>query len=115
MVDQLLLRPLPYPDGEKLVMVYEAPNSNSHNSVSPATWLDWQRDNQTFSSMAMYRNQDYNYVGSGEGQRLSSYMISAEFFSTLDVNPVLGRPFRPDDDRLGAAPVVILGGGLWKR
>ena len=45
-VDQLLLRPLPYPDGENLVMVYEARSSNSHNSVSPATWLDWQRDNR---------------------------------------------------------------------
>ncbi len=45
-VDQLLLRPLPYPEGENLVMVYEAQSSNSHNSVSPATWLDWQRDNR---------------------------------------------------------------------
>ena len=65
--------------------------------------------------MAMYRNQDYNFIGKGEAERLTGYMISADFFSTLGVKPVLGRTFRPDDDRLGAAPVVILGGGFWKR
>ena len=53
-VDQLLLRPLPYPEGENLVMVYESRNSNSHNSVSPATWLDWQRDNRTLERVAAW-------------------------------------------------------------
>lgn len=53
-VDQLLLRPLPYPDGENLVMVYEAQSSNSHNSVSPATWLDWQRDTRTLERIAAW-------------------------------------------------------------
>jgi predicted permease len=64
--------------------------------------------------MAIYRNQDYNFVGTGEAERLTGYMISADFFSTLGVRPILGRPFRPDDDHPGAAPVVILGGGFWK-
>ena len=83
--------------------------------VSYLNFLDWQRDAQTFSSMAMYRNQDYNFTGTSEAERLSGYMISAGFFSTLGVTPVLGRTFRSDDDQLGAAPVAILGGGLWKR
>ena len=65
--------------------------------------------------MAIYRNQDYNFIGKGEGERLTGYMISADFFSTLGVTPLLGRTFRPDDDHTGAAPVVILGGGFWKR
>src|SRR5260370_36947574 len=65
--------------------------------------------------MAIYRNQDYNVTGATEAERLSGYMISAEFFSTLGVQPVLGRTFRADDDQVGRAPVVILGGGLWKR
>jgi len=65
--------------------------------------------------MAMYRNQDYNFIGIGEAERLSGYMISADFFFTLGVNPVLGRTFRSDDDQVGAARVVILGGGFWKR
>src|SRR5260370_7122649 len=65
--------------------------------------------------MAIYRNQDYNVTGATEAERLSGYMISAEFFSTLGVQPVLGRTFRAEDDQVGRAPVVILGGGLWKR
>ena len=65
--------------------------------------------------MAAYRNEDYNFIGNGEGERLSGYMISAGFFNTLGVAPVLGRTFRVDDDQLGAAPVVILSGGFWKR
>ena len=89
------------------------------DSIKPRSpilnFLDWQRDTQTFSSMAMYRNQDYNFIGTGEAERLSGYMISADFFSTLGVRPILGRTFRPDDDQPGAAPVVILGGGFWKR
>jgi predicted permease len=65
--------------------------------------------------MAIYRNQDYTFIGKGEGERLTGYMISADFFSTLGVTPILGRTFLPDDDHPGAAPVVILGGGFWKR
>ena len=63
----------------------------------------------------MYRNQDYNFTGRSEAERLSGYMISSDFFSTLGVQPILGRTFRSDDDQVGSAPVVIIGGGFWKR
>ena len=70
-VDQLLLRPLPYPDGENLVMVYEARSSNSHNSVSPATWLDWQRDNHTLERVAAWAaGRSAILTGAGEATRL---------------------------------------------
>lgn len=65
--------------------------------------------------MAMYRNEDYNFTGTGIGERLSGYMVSADFFATLAVQPILGRAFRSEEDQLGAAPVVILSGGFWKR
>ena len=78
-------------------------------------FLDWQRDSRSFASVAAYRNEDYNFIGNGEGERLSGYMISVDFFNTLGVAPILGRMFRVDDDQLGAAPVVILSGGFWKR
>src|SRR5208282_3575589 len=79
-------------------------------------FLDWQRASKSFSSMAMYRNQDYNLIGTGEvAERVRGYMISADFFPTLGVAPVLGRTFRADDDQVGGAPVVILGGGFWRR
>src|SRR5215469_1139890 len=67
------------------------------------------------SSRFMERLQDYTLIGAGDGERVRGYMISADFFSTLGVQPLLGRTFRRDDDQPGAAAVLILGGGFWKR
>src|SRR5215472_1869532 len=114
-VNGVLLNPLPYPHSEQLAAVYGKAPGVDQAPAAYLNFLDWQRDTKTFSSMAMYRNQDYNFIGIGEAERLSGYMISADFFSTLGVNPVLGRTIRPDDDQVGAARVVILGGGFWKR
>src|ERR1700677_2389238 len=114
-VNGVLLNPLPYPHSEQLAAVYGSTPGFDQGPVVYLNFLDWQRDTQTFSSMAVYRNQDYNVTGTAEAERLAGYMISAGFFSTLGVQPVLGRTFRSDDDQVGAAPVVILGGGLWMR
>src|SRR5690348_16514945 len=114
-VNGVLLSPLAYPKPEQIVAIYGKSPGSYKAPVSYLNFLDWQRDTRTFSSMAIYRNQDYNYIGNGEGERLSGYMISAGFFETLGISPIIGRTFRPDDDRPGAGPVVILGGGLWER
>src|SRR5580700_10318096 len=114
-VNGVLLNPLPYPHSEQLVAVYANTPGFDHAPVVYLNFLDWQRDTQTFSSMAIYRNQNYNFIGTGEAERLTGYMISADFFSTLGTRPVLGRDFRADDDHAGATPVVMLGGGFWKR
>ncbi|HTX38201.1 MAG TPA: ABC transporter permease [Bryobacteraceae bacterium] len=114
-VNGVLLNPLPYPHSGQLVAVYGKAPGFDQGPVVYLNFLDWQRDTRTFSSMALYRNQDYNVTGSAEGERLSGYMISAGFFSTLGIQPVLGRTFHPDDDQVGRAPVVVLGGGLWRR
>ncbi|HWG50319.1 MAG TPA: ABC transporter permease [Candidatus Acidoferrales bacterium] len=114
-VHGVLLNPLPYPHSQQLVAVYGNVHGDNPGPVSYPNFLDWQRENQTFGSMAIYRGQDYNLTGTSEGERLSGYMISADFFSTLGVTPALGRTFHRDDDQVGAAPVVVLGGGLWKR
>jgi predicted permease len=114
-VNGVLLDPLPYPHSEQLVAVYGSTPGFDQGPVVYLNFLDWQRDSQTFSSMAMYRNQDYNVTFTAEAERLSGYMISADFFSILGVQPILGRAFRSDDDQVGAAPVVILGGGAWVR
>jgi predicted permease len=114
-INGVLLNPLPYPHPEQLVAVSANTPGFNHAPVAYLNFLDWQHDAQTFSSMAMYRNEDYNVTGTSEAERLSGYMISAGFFPTLGVLPILGRTFRADDDQVGAAPVVILGGGLWKR
>jgi len=114
-VNGVLLNPLPYPRSEQLVAVYAKTPGFDQAPVVYLNFLDWQRDTRTFSSMAIYRNQNYNVTGTTEAERLAGYMISASFFPTLGVQPILGRTFRADDDQVGAAPVVILGGGLWRR
>jgi len=114
-VNGVLLSPMAYPHSGQLVAIYGKTPGFDHAPVNYPNFLDWQRDTKTFSSMALYRNQDYNFVGTDESERLSGYMISADFFSTLGVAPILGHTFSSDDDRVGAAPVVILGGGFWKR
>jgi len=114
-VNGVLLNPLAYPQPGQLVAIYGKTAGYDQGPITYLNFLDWQRDTQTLSSMAMYRNEDYNFIGTGEAERVSGYMISADFFTTLGVQPILGRTFRPEDDQVGAAPVVILGGGLWKR
>jgi len=113
-VNGVLLNPLAYPQSGQLVALYGKTPGFDQASINYSNFLDWQRDTQTFSSMAIYRNQDYNFTGTGETERLSGYMISADFFSTLGIRPILGRTFRAGDDVVGAAPVVMLGGGFWK-
>ena len=114
-VNGVLLNPLGYPHSDQLVAIYEKIAGLDGAPIEYLNFLDWQRDSKTFASMAAYRNEDYNFVGNGEGERLSGYMISAGFFNTLGIAPVLGRTFRTDDDQIGAAPVVVLSGGFWKR
>jgi predicted permease len=114
-VNGVLLNPLAYPHSGQLVAVYGTTPGVNLGPITYLNFLDWQRDTQTFSSLAMYRNRDMNFIGKDKSERVTSYMTSADFFSTLGVAPILGRNFNSDDDRVGAAPVVILGGGFWKR
>ena len=114
-VNGVLLNPLPYPHSSQLTAIYATIAGLDSAPIEYPNFQDWQRDSRSFDSMAAYRNEDYNFIGNGEGERLSGYMISAGFFDTLGVVPVLGRTFRVDDDQIGAAPVVVLSGGFWKR
>ncbi len=114
-VKGVLLNPLAYPQSGELVGIYEKTPGYDKAPIEYLNFLDWQRNSRSFESMAAYRHEDYDLIGTGEAENLSGYMISAGFFNTLRVAPILGRTFRPDDDQVGAAPVVILSGGFWKR
>src|SRR5260370_6906285 len=88
-VNGVLLNPLAYPHSGQLVALYGKTAGFDQAPIAYLNFLDWQHDTQTFSSMAIYRNQDYNFIGTGEAERLSGYMISPDFFSTLAVRPLL--------------------------
>ncbi|HXW16794.1 MAG TPA: ABC transporter permease, partial [Candidatus Acidoferrales bacterium] len=113
-VNGVLLNPLPFPQPKQLVSIFENSPDFKESSISYPNFLDWQRMNTTLSAIAAYRSDSANLTGSGEAQQVYVQMVSADFFSILGVHPVLGRTFTADDDRPGAAPVVLLSEGLWK-
>jgi len=114
-VNGVLLNPLPYPDADRLVVLFHNKPNFLKGSISYPNFLDWQRDNRCFEAMAAFRNGDAKLTGAGEPENLSGRMVSAGFFEMLGVKPLLGRTFTADEDRLGANPTVMISEGLWKR
>src|SRR5947207_3109498 len=113
-VDQLLLRPLPYPDGDQLVMVEESVGANPHADVSPANWLDWQRESRTFRRFAAWRSWSFTLTGTGEPRRMNAQQVSSEFFPLLGVAPLLGRTISDEDDRPNGPRVAVLSYRAWQ-
>ena len=114
-VNGVLLKPLPYLQPDKLVVLSESTPQFDSSSISYPNFLDWQRNNSTFSSIAAYRSGDFTITGAGETERVRVGMVSSNFFSVLGVNMATGRAFVPEEDRLGAAPVMVISAGLWHR
>ncbi|HEV2224558.1 MAG TPA: ABC transporter permease, partial [Candidatus Acidoferrales bacterium] len=114
-VNGVLLSPLPYPQPDDLVALYSRTSDFAESSISYPNFLDWQRENNSFAQLASYRQDSFNMTGAGEPERLRTEMISADFFSILGVQPSIGRIFAVQDDHPGAAPVVVLSDGFWRR
>ncbi len=119
-VNVVLLRPLPYREAEQLVMVWHR-NVNQRElqagnfELSPANFLDLQKQNQSFAQIAAFINHDFNLTGGGEPERVMGWQTSATLFDVLGVAPVMGRGFTANDDRDGAEPVVVISHGFWQR
>ena len=114
-VNGVLINPLPFPQSHQLVSLFEKIPNFKNGSISYPNFVDWRSMNRTFSGMAAYRSQGLNLSGSGEPERLEGEMISHGFFEILGVNPLLGRTFSADEDRLGANPTAMISEGLWRR
>ncbi|HEU0179807.1 MAG TPA: ABC transporter permease [Blastocatellia bacterium] len=116
-VNGVLLRPLPYRDSERLVLLDEiaGKRGNAPMGVSPLNFLDWREQNRVFTGVAAFDDGGYSLTGSGEPERLSGASISYNTFEILGVAPILGRTFTAEEDRPGSDLVVILGHGLWER
>lgn len=114
-VNGVLLNPLPYPHSNRLVALYEKNAGIPEAPISYLNFLDWQRGAKSFSSMAIYRHEDFNLTGTSIAERVNGLMISSEFLTTLGVHPTLGRDLGAADDHLGAAPVALLSDGFWHR
>jgi len=118
-VNAVLLRPLPYQDSGRLMQIWHVPPAKSFPgltlfTVSPANYLDWQRQNTSFEDMAAYGGAALNLGGQDRPEFLQGATVAQGFFSILRVQPALGRTFSPDEDRPGHGHVVILSNELWR-
>ncbi len=117
MINAVLLRPLPYAEPERLVMVWEDASFAGfpRNTPAPANYADWKTQNTVFEGMAAIRTQDFSLTGDGEPEKVSAYGVTADMFALIGVQPVLGRSFLPEEDRFGADRVAMISDGLWQR
>jgi predicted permease len=114
----VLVAPLPYPQSDRLVMVWEEVHlpsyQNDQNTPSPGNFADWSRDNRCFEDVAAMRDRAFNLSGDGEPVRVEGEAVSANLFSVLGVRPSLGRVFTPEEDQPGNEREAIIGYGLWQ-
>ena len=114
-VNGVLLSPLPFHDPPRLIALFEKLPSSKRSSISYPNLIDWREMNHSFSSIAGYHGTDVNVSWNGEAEHLPGQMISRGFFETLGVATLAGRTFSNQDDRLGAAPTIMISEGLWRR
>src|SRR5262245_41118340 len=113
-VNAVILRPLPYPHSEQVLILWEK-SPTIETSVSYPNFLDWNSRNRTFSAMAAFRRDSFNLTESGEPERLQGRMVSANFFRVLGVPMFAGRDFTNSEDQLNASPVAVLNYEFWHR
>ena len=117
-VDAVLLRPVPFPDADRLVMIWET-DRDSDTSHEPGSWpdfVDFQRQSRQIDRFAgLIASETTIAPDRGEPRRLASLHVTHELLPLVGVRPVLGRPFTADDERLGAPGVVMISDGLWER
>ncbi|MGH9541652.1 MAG: ABC transporter permease [Terriglobales bacterium] len=114
-VDAVLLRPLPFPHSEQLVSIRESSRSFPSMSVAYPDYLDWAKQNHVFSSVAAFQWDGYNLTGVGEPAAIQAGAVSASYFPTLGVAPLIGRTFSPAEDSAGAGATVVLSYKLWQQ
>src|SRR6185295_1630283 len=116
-VDTVLIKPLPYPQPDRLVRVFSTvpANANDPGSTSLPDYFDWKHQSKTLEGLSGFMRWSYNVTGEdGKAQRLWGSTVTYDLFSTLRVEPVLGRTFLPEEDRPGGEKVAVLSYGLWQ-
>jgi putative ABC transport system permease protein len=114
-VNAVLLRPLPYDHPDQLVFLNERSTVLDKISISYPNFTDWRNQNHVFEKIGVFDRGSYNLTGAGEAERIQAAELSADLFSALRVNAMIGRLFTNDEDKPGGAPVVVLSYGLWQR
>jgi putative ABC transport system permease protein len=115
-VNTVLLRPLDYPNPDRLVIIRETQLPKFPEfSVAPPNYIDWEKQAKSYEYLAATTSASLNLTGEGEPQRLIGVKATAHYFDVYGVKPLLGRFFLPDEDAVGKNHVVVLSYGFWQR
>jgi len=114
LIDGVLLKPLPYPEPERIVRVSEAPTPTSRNGISTLNFLDWKRLSTSFEALSAIRGLTVALTGNGDPARLGGALVSADYFEVFGVKAALGRTFLPGEDEPGRSRVVVLSHATWQ-
>ncbi|HYP28839.1 MAG TPA: ABC transporter permease [Blastocatellia bacterium] len=116
-VNALLLDSLPFKDSDRLIMVWEHnyPRSRQQNTISPANFLDWKDQSNSFEDMALFFDSNFNLTGDGEPEEITGQWSSPNFFSILGVEPIKGRHFTAEDARSEGEFAIVISHGIWQR
>ena len=116
-VNAVLLRPLPYPDADRITVLNESSGPGQDYSVALPDYLDWRNDNTVFEHLAATRTESRNLssIPGREPERISCASVTWNFFDITGLPPEIGRTFSADEDKVGAPPVVLISDRLWRR
>ena len=115
-VNTVLLKPLPYPDPNRLlVFMNVSPQGSGGPAASPAKFNMWRQQTRAFQDVSAYRFNMLNVTGGGDPEQIATGQVSADFFRLFGASVIAGRTFAADEDRPNGGHVVVLGEGFWKR
>jgi putative ABC transport system permease protein len=115
-VNGVLLRPMPYPDSDQLVVIRETHLPEfSDLKVAPGNFSDWQRESTSFAQLAADADRQVNLIGVGPPVHANGQYVTVNYLSTLGVSPALGRDFRPEEGTEGHNNVAILNYRFWQQ
>jgi putative ABC transport system permease protein len=114
-IDAALLRPLPYPNADRIVVLYLLDQDKQTDDPSPADFLDLRRQSSSFAFLAAHRSLPFNLSGNGQPERVEGAVVTSDFFAALGVQALQGRTIQPDLDPPGGTSVAVLSYGLWQR
>src|ERR1035437_10524025 len=112
--DHVLLRPLPFPDADRLVTVMEQEPHYSRMELSPANYRDWRERTKSFEAFGAYTKVSVNLAGDGEPEQLGAAIVTSDVLRLMGVKPAVGRWFTQEEDRLGVPGSVVLSYSLWQ-
>jgi putative ABC transport system permease protein len=116
-IDAVVLRALPFPNGDQLAVLYQhdIQARNANRFVAPQRLEDWNRLNSTFQSISGYYTDDLSELSASLPEKVTEVLVAPRFFQVLGVSPILGRPFTPQEEHWGGPSAALISYRFWQR